>query len=68
MSTKYGPGKADGIVDATKTAEQKRMLEIELEAVGIRLNTTPPDVVFRQKSAGGITVCLSLLGAPMLMR
>jgi ribosome-interacting GTPase 1 len=33
------------------------MLEIELEAVGIRLNTTPPDVVFRQKSAGGITVC-----------
>jgi len=35
------------------------MLEIELEAVGIRLNTTPPDVVFRQKSAGGITVCPS---------
>jgi ribosome-interacting GTPase 1 len=50
-------GKADDVVDATKTAEQKRMLEIELEAVGIRLNTTPPDVVFRQKSAGGITVC-----------
>ena len=45
----------DLIVDATKTAEQKRMLEIELEAVGIRLNCKPPDVVFRQKSAGGIT-------------
>lgn len=40
------------------------MLEIELEAVGIRLNTTPPDVVFRQKSAGGITVCPSSL--PMI--
>jgi ribosome-interacting GTPase 1 len=47
---------ADPTVDATKTAEQKRMLEIELEAVGIRLNCKPPDVVFRQKSAGGITV------------
>jgi ribosome-interacting GTPase 1 len=33
------------------------MLEIELEAVGIRLNSKKPDVVFRQKSAGGITVC-----------
>lgn len=45
------------IVDATKSAEQKRLLEIELEAVGIRLNTRPPDVVFKQKQAGGITVC-----------
>lgn len=35
------------------------MLEIELEAVGIRLNCKPPDVVFRQKSAGGITVRLA---------
>jgi ribosome-interacting GTPase 1 len=43
------------------------MLEIELEAVGIRLNTTPPDVVFRQKSAGGITVCPFLLRAHILM-
>lgn len=48
------------MIDATKTAEQKRMLEIELEAVGIRLNTTPPDVVFRQKSAGGITVTMTV--------
>lgn len=28
---------------------QRRMLEIELEAVGIRLNRTKPDIVFRQK-------------------
>lgn len=34
------------------------MLEIELEAVGIRLNSKKPDVVFKQKSAGGITVRL----------
>ncbi|RSH95359.1 hypothetical protein EHS25_000446 [Saitozyma podzolica] len=44
------------MIDATKSAEQKKLLEIELEAVGIRLNTKPPDVVFKQKSAGGITI------------
>jgi hypothetical protein len=43
------------------------MLEIELEAVGIRLNTKPPDVVFRQKAAGGITVCPTSSGETMLM-
>lgn len=43
-------------VDATKSAEQKKLLEIELEAVGIRLNTRMPDVVFKQKTAGGVTV------------
>ena len=43
-------------VDATKSAEQKRLLEIELEAVGIRLNSSKPDVVFKQKAAGGVTV------------
>ena len=31
------------------------MLEVELEAVGIRLNTRPPDVVFKQKTAGGVS-------------
>jgi ribosome-interacting GTPase 1 len=30
-------------VDATKSAEQRRLLEAELEAVGIRLNTKAPD-------------------------
>lgn len=42
-------------VDATKSAEQKKMLEIELDAVGIRLNARPPDVVFKQKTAGGVS-------------
>lgn len=41
-------------VDATKSDEQKAMLYAELEAVGIRLNTAPPDVVFKQKTAGGV--------------
>ena len=30
------------ILDATKRAEQKALLEAELEAVGIRLNREPP--------------------------
>ncbi|WOO83452.1 Developmentally-regulated GTP-binding protein 2 [Vanrija pseudolonga] len=44
------------MIDATKSDEQKAMLYAELEAVGIRLNTAPPDVVFKQKTAGGITI------------
>ena len=30
------------VLDATKRAEQRAMLEAELEAVGIRLNREPP--------------------------
>ena len=32
------------ILDATKKAEQRALLEAELEAVGIRLNRDPPSV------------------------
>ncbi len=32
------------ILDATKRAEQRALLEAELEAVGIRLNREPPYV------------------------
>lgn len=31
------------MIDATKSLEQKRLLEIELDAVGIRLNSHKPD-------------------------
>ncbi|KAJ9106345.1 hypothetical protein QFC21_001491 [Naganishia friedmannii] len=48
------------VVDATKSNEQRRLLETELEAVGIRLNTKAPDVVFRQKAAGGINATVKL--------
>lgn len=44
------------MIDATKSLEQKRLLEVELDAVGIRLNARRPDVVFKQKSGGGITI------------
>lgn len=43
------------MLDATKSEEQRRLLEIELDAVGIRLNKTRPDVVFRRKSTGGVS-------------
>jgi len=31
------------ILDATKSVEQRRLLEAELDAVGIRLNKSKPD-------------------------
>jgi ribosome-interacting GTPase 1 len=31
------------MLDATKSTEQRRLLELELDAVGIRLNKTKPD-------------------------
>ena len=44
------------MLDATKSLEQQRLLEIELDSVGIRLNKARPDVVFKQRAMGGITV------------
>ena len=38
------------ILDATKRAEQRALLEQELEAVGIRLNREPPCVASFQMS------------------
>lgn len=42
------------MLDATKSDEQKRLLEIELDAVGIRLNKSKPDVVYKRKTTGGV--------------
>ncbi|KAG6837876.1 hypothetical protein H0H93_013029 [Arthromyces matolae] len=43
------------MLDATKSEEHRRQLEYELDAVGIRLNKSKPDVVFKRKTTGGIT-------------
>ena len=41
------------VLDATKRAEQRALLEAELDAVGIRLNKEPPyDIHF---SSGSLT-------------
>lgn len=44
------------ILDATKRAEQRALLEAELEAVGIRLNREPPNIYLKQKKAGGMKI------------
>jgi uncharacterized protein len=47
------------ILDATKKAEQRALLEAELEAVGIRLNRDPPNIYLKQKKAGGMKITFS---------
>jgi len=44
------------MLDATKSEEQRKLLEIELDAVGIRLNKKKPDVVFKRRTTGGLTL------------
>ncbi|EHL03560.1 putative Ribosome-interacting GTPase 2 [Glarea lozoyensis 74030] len=44
------------ILDATKKAEQRSLLEAELEAVGIRLNREPPNIYLKPKTAGGMKI------------
>ncbi|KAI9722115.1 MAG: Ribosome-interacting GTPase 2 [Chrysothrix sp. TS-e1954] len=44
------------ILDATKRAEQRALLEAELESVGIRLNREPPNIYLKAKKAGGMKI------------
>lgn len=44
------------ILDATKRAEQRALLEAELFAVGIRLNCAPPNIYLKVKKAGGMKI------------
>ncbi|KAL1995182.1 hypothetical protein VTN49DRAFT_1369 [Thermomyces lanuginosus] len=44
------------VLDATKKAEQRALLEKELEAVGIRLNKEPPNIYLKPKKAGGMKI------------
>jgi len=44
------------VLDATKRAEQKALLEAELETVGIRLNREPPNIYLKPKKAGGMKI------------
>ena len=40
------------LLDPQKAENQKRLLEIELEEVGVRINQNKPDIVFKQKTGG----------------
>lgn len=54
------------VLDATKSHEQRRLLEIELDAVGIRLNKRKPDIVYKKKTGGGVRDALLLCGTNAL--
>ena len=44
------------VLDATKSQHQRESLEAELEAVGIRLNCSPPNIHYRKRETGGVKV------------
>lgn len=44
------------VLDASKPHYHKEILTRELESVGIRLNRKPPNVYFRKKKTGGLTI------------
>lgn len=44
------------VLDATRPMQHKRIIEHELEGFGIRLNKSPPDIDFKKKDKGGITI------------
>lgn len=42
------------VLDVLKNLHHKKIIEHELEGFGIRLNKTPPNIVFRKRERGGI--------------
>ena len=55
------------MLDPTKATEQKKILEGELEAVGVRINQSRPDLVFKQKT-GGTLRSLSKHSEPLVFK
>ncbi|KAJ1992960.1 Ribosome-interacting GTPase 2 [Dimargaris cristalligena] len=43
------------MLDATKSRQQRALLEAELEAVGLRINCARPNIYFKIKKGGGIS-------------
>lgn len=39
-----------------KPLQHKKLLEYELEGFGIRLNKSPPEVIFKRKEKGGLNL------------
>lgn len=47
------------VLDVMKPLQHKKLLEQELEGFGIRLNKSPPNIVFKRKEKGGLNLtCL----------
>ena len=43
-------------MDVLKPLTDKKIIEAELEGFGIRVNKSPPNIVFRKKERGGINI------------
>lgn len=43
-------------MDVLKPLKHKKLIEHELEGFGLRLNKSPPNIVFRRKDKGGINL------------
>jgi len=44
------------VLDVLKPLTDKKIIEAELEGFGIRVNKSPPNIVFRKKERGGINI------------
>ena len=44
------------VLDVNKPLTDKRVIESELEGFGIRINKEPPNIVFKKKDKGGISI------------
>lgn len=44
------------VLDVNKPLTDKRVIETELEGFGIRINKSPPNIVFKKKDKGGLNI------------
>lgn len=44
------------VLDVNKPLTDKKIIEAELEGFGIRINKSPPNIVFKKKDKGGISI------------
>ena len=44
------------MLDATRPMVHKKIIERELEGFGIRLNKQPPNIDFKRRDKGGISI------------
>jgi small GTP-binding protein len=44
------------VLDVNKPLVDKKVIENELEGFGIRINKSPPNIVFKKKDKGGIAI------------
>lgn len=51
------------VLDATRPMVHKKIIERELEGFGIRLNKQPPNIDFRKRDKGGITISRMVEGS-----